>query len=74
MSKKPVGRPALKDTEKREKLRVTVPMNRAEKAEIAEAVKAVSAEYGMPVAEAVWARKVLLEAARAVTGKTKAKK
>jgi undecaprenyl pyrophosphate synthase len=70
-SKQPVGRPEKDESEKRDKLRVTVPMNEGEKAEIAAALKALTAEYGMEVKEAVWGRKVLLEAARAVVARKK---
>src|SRR5260221_6095624 len=70
-SKQPVGRPEKDESEKRDKLRVTVPMNEAEKAQIAAALKALTAEYGMEVKEAVWGRKVLLEAARAVVTRKK---
>ncbi len=58
------GQPEKPDSEKRDKLRVTVPLNEAEKAEIKKAVAAFSAEVGMEVPEAVWARKILLDAAK----------
>ena len=58
------GQPEKPDSEKRDKLRVTVPLNEAEKAEIKKAVAAFSAEVGVEVPEAVWARKILLDAAK----------
>jgi hypothetical protein len=58
------GQPEKPDSEKRDKLRVTVPLNEAEKAEIQKAVAAFSAEVGMDIPEAVWARKILLDAAK----------
>jgi len=58
------GQPEKPDSEKRDKLRVTVPLNEAEKTEIKKAVSAFSAEIGVEVPEAVWARKILLDAAK----------
>jgi maltose-binding protein MalE len=58
------GRPETPDSEKRDKLRVTVPLNEEEKAEIKKAVAAFSAEVGVEVTEAAWARKILLDAAK----------
>jgi len=58
------GQPEKPADEKRDKLRVTAPMNVAEKADIQKAVELFSKEVGVDVAEAVWARKILLKAAR----------
>lgn len=65
------GRPEKDETEKRDKFRVTATMTETEKAEVVEAVRLISSEYKIP--EAVWARKVLLEAARAVIASSKKK-
>jgi len=74
VKKKGPGQPEKPAAEKRDKLRVTAPMNQAEKAEIKQAVDLFSVEAGVPVAEAVWARKILLEAARAAIAAKKLKK
>ncbi len=58
------GQPKKPADERRDTLRVTAPMNAAEKADIQKAVELFSKEVGMDVAEAVWARKILLKAAR----------